>query len=300
MFDTETVTPVDAQPRPISVMARLKVTTPAPVPPYSGSTLMPAKPSSDNSRRFCSRISRPPVRSSSAATGANRPCAKSRAACWICSCSSEREKSIDIPVAPVTRLKSQGLDCRDRRGDRQSSPFDGQFAAGANSRLRSRSTGAGCLRKRGKTRSGSEKSLNAGKVQRAIAGIGLAMFLVKAVGQRAHWRGGLRMLRCLHRQAEVFQHQIDEKAALIVATGRYIGQYAGVWIVFFQRPVAAGAFQHDLRQHFRIEAVVDAELQGFGGADHVNRQQHVVADLGDGTGTVTAGVKNVLTHRAQH
>jgi hypothetical protein len=62
---------------------------------------------------------------------------------------------------------------------------------------------------------------------------------------------------------------------------------------------AAGAGQHDLRQHFRVEAVAGTHFQRFAAADHVDGQQHVVAALGHLPGAGGTGVEDVLAHVGQ-
>jgi len=66
-----------------------------PAPPYSLGTSMPINPNLPISRMLSSGNS--PDLSKSAATGAMRFCAKSRAIDWICNCSSENWKSIATP-----------------------------------------------------------------------------------------------------------------------------------------------------------------------------------------------------------
>src|SRR5574337_930538 len=67
-----------------------------PAPPYSTGTSMPIRPSLPISRMLSSGNS--PDLSKSAATGAMRLEANSRAIDWICNCSSEKWKSIALPL----------------------------------------------------------------------------------------------------------------------------------------------------------------------------------------------------------
>ena len=46
--------------------------------------------------------------------------------------------------------------------------------------------------------------------------------------------------------------------------------------------------------------MVGAHLQGFGGADHVDSQQHVIADFCQLAGTVVPGTKHLSAHAFQH
>ncbi len=71
MLFTDMVTAVEAQARAISVMARLKATTPASEPPYSAFTLMPIRPSSASFFRFLRKVGRSSCSSSFAATGSS-------------------------------------------------------------------------------------------------------------------------------------------------------------------------------------------------------------------------------------
>src|SRR5690625_3935898 len=86
-----------------------------PAPPYSAGTSMPIRPNLPISRMFSSGNS--PEASCSAATGAMRFCAKSRAIDWIESWSSVKLKSMCPPVPHRRHGLIEGYDGGNRHGE---------------------------------------------------------------------------------------------------------------------------------------------------------------------------------------
>ena len=123
--------------------------------------------------------------------------------------------------------------------------------------------------------------------------------MIQIARQRAQRRGGLGVQRGLLRQPQILQHQIHAEAAAVATAGRHVFHHAGERVIQLAAPVAARAFVDNFAQHLGIQPQRSAEIQRLGSADHVDRQQHVVADFCHLPGALVAGVENVLAHFLQ-
>ena len=101
----------------------------------------------------------------------------------------------------------------------------------------------------------------------------------------------------LERKQHVLELELGAEAAGVAARRRDAFHRARIGVELLEGEVGARTGSHDVRKDNRVEAVGDAERQGFGRADHADAGKHVVADLGGLPGTARAGVNDVLAHR---
>ena len=143
----------------------------------------------------------------------------------------------------------------------------------------------------------AQHTKNAGKIQ--SAGPALAVQVEQIARQRAHRRRGLAGQRALFGQTQVLQHQIDTEPATVVARRRHALHHARTRVIDVQHPVVAAALAHHLRHHLRVEPVGDAKPDGLAGADHLDAEQHVVADFHRLAGAMATGMEHRPPHDLQ-
>src|SRR6202000_791892 len=122
---------------------------------------------------------------------------------------------------------------------------------------------------------------------------------IELLGRRVQYHALFRMLRRLHREPQVLEHEISREAASVAARSRHVLHDAGVGVVGVAAPATpARAIDHP-RQHFCIETEREPGVQGFGDSDHADPEQHVVADLGRLAVAHGTAMHDVLAHNKQ-
>src|ERR1051326_5769813 len=114
-----------------------------------------------------------------------------------------------------------------------------------------------------------------------------------------HGRDGARGLRRLLRELQVLQHHVRGESRLVIAVRGWRGPRAGRGAVTRHGPALSRRLRADVEELLDVEAELLRELKALAGADHGDREHHVVADL---RGLAVAGrprVNNGLAHPLQ-